>query len=374
MKQQQYRHQQDSIKSAAVAINHRIIAAAEAAIDWRDKLDRLRSIWMTDGDKFNEINTATLLHRYAKALPGHQLPPDEHSGFLNSMDRKICAVARLFDAQGQVSAACSYARMNRASEHPLKALAQAAFRGEKSYNAYSLSALVWAHGTLQTEDQNFDREALKLGQAMIKQFEKEPYACSNMVWGLACRKPKNAKCFVLPIIGSLAEMDFGPLSLMQMHHVGIAAGIDYPRALREKIAPVVSRFETIGSEPNKFELQVEEALKSLLLTVDRQVPIEGYRADFVLRDSDPATIIELDGVEYHHLNADGSGEFVGSDVLRNRVFEALGYRVVRISDAQWSKVDDQELWLMKKLGGRDTFLQKLGFFANTPERLLKKLP
>ena len=334
---------------AQKAINLRILEISSSTVEWRPKLESLREVWHQNSKDLSSINIATLMHRYAKALPPHQSTPVDHEPFLQAMDLLILRNAKLFDGQGHVCVACAYAKLKRAPADTLNSLAAASFKVGNVYNVQSLSALVWAHATLQSAAPDFDSKAFQIASEKVHEFRVEPYSCSNLVWAFACRSQKFAQRFVTLLGPSIASIEFNPISLLQLHHAGIAARLSYPRQLTEKIKVVLPRFEGVRSPPNAFEDEFSQVLKELSRSFLSQVPIAGYRADFVINDVSPKLVVELDGSAYHRLKGSGQGELVGSDILRNRVFAALGYQVIQVSDQEWYRIVDKPAWLNTKL-------------------------
>jgi very-short-patch-repair endonuclease len=100
------------------------------------------------------------------------------------------------------------------------------------------------------------------------------------------------------------------------------------------------------------ESPIEELIKDALVVADgvsrtQQVPIAGYRADFVLRGA-AAIAIECDGKEFHHRRDDRRREH---DILRtgtvSRIYRFPGYAIFHALDACLAVVAAFDPWIFR---------------------------
>ncbi|MBF0303429.1 MAG: DUF559 domain-containing protein, partial [Desulfamplus sp.] len=93
-----------------------------------------------------------------------------------------------------------------------------------------------------------------------------------------------------------------------------------------------------------FESRSEElfyyALKSAEFDFDYQVPIGRYRADFILKQEDRLLCVEIDGYQHDQTKS--------YDYSRDRYFEELGYKVLRIPSKYAESNIEEILSLLKK--------------------------
>ena len=75
------------------------------------------------------------------------------------------------------------------------------------------------------------------------------------------------------------------------------------------------------------------------ITLELQVPVRMYRADFIARRGSFQLAIEIDGMGFHHQSVDQ----VEADYVRQRRFALAGYSVVRFS-AREALTQPAECW------------------------------
>ena len=137
--------------------------------------------------------------------------------------------------------------------------------------------------------------------------------------------------------------------------VGTAFGLPIPDFIRNAADQSANRRAERAPELNLSEKRVYQMLQQLQvecpsIVVKLQPLICGLRPDFVVEVGGELSVLEVDGPTFHFIGGREEWGPLNSDVVKDRLFEALGYRVRRITIPrsanfqEWNALPEKLRW------------------------------
>lgn len=248
--------------------------------------------------------------------------------------RKDCGVSALVDA----ALGCVHLRVR--DEILLQAISERSQLLLDRFNVHQLTNLTWAMVRLGYQDEVFFEAVAN--RALSRSRELSSHNRATLAWSLALAEGPASLEFVKDAYAILLQ-SHDPAELLQSHQAAAARGI-IPPALPDYIANKIKECKT-NSPSSRFERSVSSILKKLCLsqeiqTIIPRLEIAGIETDFVIVTCAGRWVVECDGSPFHCLNnlQGRTGQYVGNDLIQDKILKRAGYRVLHILDKVWSRL------------------------------------
>ena len=248
-----------------------------------------------------------------------------------------------FKAQELSNIAWAFATLNIKDVALFTAISRAAVGKMGSFKAQELSNIAWAFATLNIKDVPLFTAISRA--VMDKMGSLNTQDLANTAWAFAIALPKDALLLhLLPelnqLAGSLNEKEsisvHQTILGLQLFRDGFSQdAMKLLPALQEKIDHDLSSSSLQIPQPSYLHQDVMRVFDQLKISYECEVFEHGYFLDIVLKKDGQKIAVEIDG-PYHDLNNNGS------DWLRQKILEGLGWRVLHISYQDWNSLTTEQ--------------------------------
>ena len=248
-----------------------------------------------------------------------------------------------FNAQNLANIAWAFATLNIKDVALFTVISRASVGKMSSFNAQKLANTAWAFATLNIKDVALFTAISTAAMGKMGSFNAEDLA--SMAWAFAIALPKDALLLhLLPELNQLAGSlnEKGSFSVhqtilaLQLFRDGFSQdAMKLLPALQEKIDHDLSSSSLQIPRPSRLHQDVMRVFDELKISYECEVFEHGYFLDIVLKKDGQKIAVEIDG-PYHDLNNNGS------DWLRQKILECLGWRVLHISYQDWDSLTTEQ--------------------------------
>ena len=248
-----------------------------------------------------------------------------------------------FNAQNLANIAWAFATLRINDRALFTAISRTAVGKMGSFNAQNLANIAWAFAKLHINDGALFIAISRASMGKMGSCNAQELATT--AWAFAIALPKDALLLhLLPELNQLAGSlnEKGSISVhqtilaLQLFRDGFSQdAMKLLPALQEKIDHDLSSSSLQIPRPSRLHQDVMRVFDELKISYECEVFEHGYFLDIVLKKDGQKIAVEIDG-PYHDLNNNGS------DWLRQKILEGLGWRVLHISYQDWDSLTTEQ--------------------------------
>lgn len=220
---------------------------------------------------------------------------------------------------------------------------QVATNAVEFFDKNSFVSIAWAYAAANFIDDELC--TLIVNEARQIWNHLDLYQQSVLLWSTIIMSPKHARDLRgLPLNRDIQQL-ITPQTELRLHQVDVILGLVAPDEISENLTTHMAQEARLQEKHgfNGLEAEVNSALEHI--ASDRgdgfgfrsQGSVGGIPIDFMVVYNDAKLIIECDGDKHHRLGGKSTGRMLGKDVIQDRMFRALGYRVLHINHKQWNR-------------------------------------
>lgn len=148
------------------------------------------------------------------------------------------------------------------------------------------------------------------------------------------------------------QQELSDQNLSQIHHAALFRGnlVELSPLLRERIDALAERRDRFTRVQSEFECEVTSVLQGFNMQPVVQHQCAGYFIDLALTISDTNWAIECDLDQLTRLGGKAQGRLLGASVMKEKILNDAGFKVLRIPLTWWRSLSSPASWLAQELG------------------------
>ena len=181
-------------------------------------------------------------------------------------------------------------------------------------------------------------------------------SCWSTTWAFAVLAIENSLEFyhlLETCILSTESFQFSDEQLLQLYHASLLMPFDLHSEINERVKVMLAVLRKQQCKVSSWEKEVGDCLINLGYKPKSQVFVEGLKLDFLIEEHGMCIAVECDGARYHHVGGKEDSRPVGSQVLKDRLLQRLGFRVVHIVYERWRSSNNKQKFLKDLLKSPD---------------------